>query len=137
MSKPQKTHILPVRIYFEDTDAGGLVYHSRYLNYCERGRAEMMREVGIDSASMIQEHHCAFAVRHAELDYTAPAHLDDELALETRIVEVKGASAIGEHIFRLGDVELVRVKIVLVCMGEGGKAVRIPDVVREAIKVWV
>ncbi len=137
MNKPQKTHILKVRIYFEDTDAGGIVYHSRYLNYCERARAEMLREVGIESAAMIHEHHCGFAVRRAELDFKAPAHLDDELALETRIVEMKGASAIAEHVISRGDTELVRVNIVLVCLGAGERAVRIPEAVREAIKVWV
>jgi len=136
MSNNQKVHTFPVRIYFEDTDAGGIVYHSRYLNYCERARAELLRECGIESVTMMKEHHCGFAVRHVEIDFLKPAHLDEELIIESRLIEMKGASSKVSHLIRYKDDLLVDIKIVLVCMGHGERPVRIPDVIRKEMAAW-
>ncbi len=136
MSEGQKTHSFPVRIYFEDTDAGGIVYHSRYLNYCERARAELLRECGIESVAMMKEHKCGFAVRHVEIDFLKPAHLDEELIIESRLIEMKGASSKVRHLIRRGDDLLVDITIVLVCMGHGERPVRIPEPIRKEMSLW-
>lgn len=126
-------HSWAMRIYFEDTDVGGIVYHSRYLNYCERARGEILREMGIPSSRMMAEFHCGFAIRHVEMDFKRPAHLDDEIIVESRVKEMKGASMTIDHTIKRGDDTLVEVGIVLVCMGAGERAVRIPGAVRDAI----
>ena len=136
MSNDDKVHSFPVRIYFEDTDAGGIVYHSRYLNYCERARAELLRECGIESVTMMKKHKCGFAVRHVEIDFLKPAHLDDELIIESRLIEMKGASSKVSHLIKHNDDLLVDIKIVLVCMGRGERPVRIPDEIRKEMAVW-
>ncbi|MDH5488604.1 MAG: YbgC/FadM family acyl-CoA thioesterase [Rhodospirillaceae bacterium] len=136
MSESQKIHTFPVRIYFEDTDAGGIVYHSRYLNYCERARAELLRECGIESRTMMKEHKCGFAVRHVEIDFLKPAHLDEELIIESRLIEMKGASSKVSHLIRHKDDLLVDIKIVLVCMGPDERPVRIPDPIRKEMVAW-
>ncbi|MDH5187974.1 MAG: YbgC/FadM family acyl-CoA thioesterase [Rhodospirillaceae bacterium] len=136
MSEGQRVHTFPVRIYFEDTDAGGIVYHSRYLNFCERARAELLRECGIESMSMMNEHKCGFAVRHAEMDFIKPAHLDEELIIESRLIEMKGASSKISHLIKYQNDLLVEIKIVLVCMGHGERPVRIPDPIRKEMVAW-
>ena len=136
MSEGQKSHLFPVRIYFEDTDAGGIVYHSRYLNYCERARAELLRECGIESVTMMKEHKCGFAVRRAEIDFLKPAHLDEELIIESKLIEMKGASSKVRHLIRHGDDLLVDITIMLVCMGPGERPVRIPQVIRKEMLAW-
>lgn len=126
-------HSWPLRIYFEDTDVGGIVYHSRYLNFCERARGEILREMGIPSSRMMAEYHCGFAIRHVEMDFKRPAHLDEEIVVESHVAQIKGASMTIAHTIKRDDEILVEVIIVLVCMGQGERAVRIPDAVRDAI----
>lgn len=136
LSDDKKTHFFPVRIYFEDTDAGGIVYHSRYLNFCERARAELLRTYGIESTSMMKEHKCGFAVLHVEMDFRKPAHLDEELIIQSRLMEIKGASSKVSHIIKYGDDVLVDITIVLVCMGHGERPVRIPEPIRKEMVLW-
>ena len=136
MSENQKVHTFPVRIYFEDTDAGGIVYHSRYLNYCERARAELLRDCGIESVAMMKEHKCGFAVRHVEMDFLKPAHLDEELIIESRLIEMKGASSKVRHLIRHKDDLLVDITIMLVCMGHAERPVRIPEPIRKEMSLW-
>ena len=84
---------LEVRVYFEDTDAGGVVYHSNYLNYAERARTEMLRTLGFSQAELIQS-DLAFVVRHIDIDYCYPAQLDDLLVIKSKIKELKRASLV-------------------------------------------
>ncbi|TAN70399.1 MAG: YbgC/FadM family acyl-CoA thioesterase, partial [Magnetospirillum sp.] len=88
-----RTHVFPIRVYYEDTDAGGIVYHSNYLNFAERARTELVREMGISQRVMLEEGGgTAFAVRSATLDFLRPAKLDDLLRVETEVTAVGGAS---------------------------------------------
>lgn len=81
----------PVRVYYEDTDAGGVVYHARYVAFYERARTEMLREHNFHQHALLHE-HIAFAVRKMSVEYLAPARLDDLLEVQSEIVSIRGAS---------------------------------------------
>jgi len=129
-----KTHIFPLRVYFEDTDAGGIVYYASYLKFAERARTEMLRDAGIESSAMIADHGLVFAVRNLTAEYKKPARLDDLLEVRTTIDEIGGASMTGsQRVFR-GDDELVHMTIRLVCMDEAAKAARIDGAIRDTLE---
>lgn len=86
--------IFPIRVYYEDTDAGGVVYHARYLHFFERARTEFLREKGFSQNEIIQQQGIAFVVKQMEIDFRYPARLDDLLVVETTLVEVKNASMV-------------------------------------------
>src|SRR5215470_2471956 len=93
-------HLFPVRVYYEDTDAGGIVYHASYLKFAERGRTEMLRAVGIDLSRMHEEHGLIFVVRKGEISYQQPARLDDVLMVQSDLTELGGATAILAQVIR-------------------------------------
>ena len=76
------THRFPLRVYYEDTDFGGIVYYANYLKFIERGRSEWVRDMGIDQVALKRDEGVVFAVRHIEADYHSPAHFDDELVVK-------------------------------------------------------
>ena len=123
-------HRLPVRVYYEDTDFSGVVYHASYLRFLERGRTEFLRAAGVDQSSLHAEGEgLIFAVRRMTIDYLKPARMDDVLLVETRTEEVRGASLViaqrilrGEEVIVTAD---VRVAAIL-----GGSPARIPDGLR-------
>jgi len=119
-------HIFQVRVYYEDTDAGGVVYYANYLKFAERARSEMLRALGVDNVRLMQEDGVAFAVRRCEADYIKPARLDDLLEVATRLVEVGGASLVAEQAIRRDGVDLVRLRIALACMTRAGRPARMP-----------
>jgi len=122
------THTLTLRVYYQDTDAGGIVYHANYLGFAERARAEALRAMGIPHAEMVKQHGVMFVVRRINLDYQRPARLDDIIEIETRIIEVGGASAkLCQH-FRRDSDSLAVLDIWLGCARlKDGRAVRMPD----------
>jgi acyl-CoA thioester hydrolase len=106
----------PVRVYYEDTDAGGVVFYARYLAYMERARTEWLRALGFDNSSLATASGVVFAVRHVDLDYLRPARLDDELTVTARLVDTRRASLTFEqHVRRRGDV-LCRGRVQIVCV---------------------
>lgn len=105
-----KTHQMKIRIYYQDTDAGGIVYHSNYLNFAERARSEMMYEMGI-SNKILLERGIAFVIRHAELEYLMPARLEDELTLITQVDDIKNASMRLTQTFYRDGQKLVIVRL--------------------------
>lgn len=86
----------PLRIYYEDTDSGGVVYYANYLKFMERARSEFLRHYGIEQDQLIKD-NIIFAVRRAELDYLSPARFNDELNISAKIIELKKASMLFEH----------------------------------------
>ncbi len=139
-----RSHHFPVRVYYEDTDAGGIVYHANYLRFCERARTEMMRLLGASHSRMVAETGVSFAVRRCEIDFMRPARLDDALEIVTTITDIGGASLDAEQrVFRTDDgtaesaaggpAELVRVRLKLACMTRDGRPVRLPAPVRKAL----
>lgn len=130
-------HIFPVRVYYEDTDATGLVYYASYMKFIERARTEMMRHVGLSHSSLKAETDAAFIVRHCRLDYRIPAHIDDLLEVHTRIVRLSGASIGAEQIVKRDGDELVRVDLKIACVDSSGRALRLPGRVRDALFPFV
>lgn len=85
---------LPIRVYYEDTDAGGVVYHSNYINFFERARTEWLRSLGIEQDTLLKEHHLAFVVRALECDYLKPALFNDELFVSVDIRDLGKSSVV-------------------------------------------
>jgi acyl-CoA thioester hydrolase len=126
-------HHFPVRVYYADTDAGGVVYHANYLAFAERARAECLRLFGWDRA-MQAGSGAMFMVRKAELDYLAPALLDDALTVVTTVERLGGASIGLRQSVRRGTEELVTMRLVLVCVGQSTlRPQRLPDGLRAAL----
>jgi acyl-CoA thioester hydrolase len=142
--EPGGVHVFPVRVYYEDTDCGGIVYHASYLRFAERARTEMLRCAGVTHSRMIDETGRAFAVRRMEIDYVAPARLDDALEVWTRIDDIGGATLDAEQVVRrqaapasptgvTGGDELVRIRLRLACINQKGRPARLPSAVRAAL----
>jgi acyl-CoA thioester hydrolase len=126
-------HRRSVRVYFEDTDAAGIVYYANYLKFAERARTDWLRDLGIPHAQMIKQDGLTLVVRRCEADYRKPAHLDDELVIETELAKLGGASIdLVQRVLRDGEL-LVDMKVVIVCVGRDGKAARIPEYLRGAL----
>ncbi len=119
---------MEIRVYYEDTDAGGVVYHSNYLKYFERGRTEYFRKLGV-SVSELARNGFIFPVVHVEIDYRSPALHDDLLRVETEVLEVgKSSFTLGQQVLRAVDGKVLadgRVK--LACVGTGMKVKRLPE----------
>ena len=131
-------HSMDVRVYYEDTDAGGVVYHGNYLNFGERGRTEFLRDVGFENKKLADSLGIIFVVRHVEIDYLKPAHLDDLLTQETAILELKNSSFVmSQKIFRDGE-PISDMRVVLVCVEtENYTPVRLPENVKEAFQGYM
>ena len=129
-------HRWPVRVYYEDTDFSGFVYHANYLRFLERGRSELLRSVGIAHRSLFepQNGHASFGfvVRTMNIDFVAPAQMDDLLEVETCVREVRGASArMDQRILRNGQVLVsARVRVAAV---SSGHATRFPPEIRAVL----
>lgn len=123
---------LSVRVYYEDTDFSGLVYHASYLRFMERARTEMLRSLGLDQKALIEGAAGApifFVVRSMDVDFQKPATMDDLLTIETETLELGGASlTLEQRVLREAEL-LVSAKVRVVCV-EGGRARRLPPEVR-------
>ena len=122
-----KAHRIQVRVYYEDTDFSGAVYHAAYLHFFERGRTEFLRAQGIHHSELASE-GIAFAVRSMEIDFPRAAHIDDLLVVDTAVVEVSGARLTLDQSIERGDELVARAKVVVVAVKEG-KATRLPKAV--------
>jgi len=122
--------ILPVRVYYEDTDAGGVVYYANYLKFAERARTEMLRHLGLENSVLQDEDDIALVVRHLEADYRQPAKLDDLLNVHMTLNKIGGASLDGTQRIMCGDNLLVSIKIKIGCMKLSGGPARLPEKIR-------
>ena len=129
-------HVMALRVYYEDTDSGGMVYYANYLKYAERARTEMLRLVGVDHATLAREHGLAFVVRNCTLTYEKPARLDDLIEVRSRLLDLGGASLIAEQVIGRNGTELARLDVRLACMTAAGRPTRIPKTVREALTAY-
>ncbi len=120
-------HRYELRVYYQDTDAGGIVYHANYLAFAERARAEALRALGVPHAQMVTEHGVMFVVHRANLHYQRPARLDEVIRIETEITKVGGATVtINQHFWRDSD-SLVVLEVGLGCARVAdGRPARIP-----------
>ncbi|WP_051881500.1 tol-pal system-associated acyl-CoA thioesterase [Parvularcula oceani] len=125
------THELQVRVYYEDTDFSGVVYHANYLRFFERGRTEAMRAAGGSHAEMLEaDEPLAFTVRSLSMDYMRPARIDDLLTVRTTLSEVRGARMVfGQAVLR-GEEVLAAGEVTVACMTMEGRPRRLPPALR-------
>jgi acyl-CoA thioester hydrolase len=126
-------HALPIRVYYEDTDMGGIVYYANYLRYIERARSDWVRSLGVDQNTMREEDGVVFVVRRVEADYLKPAKFDDELLVRTVVKAVTGVRLIMSQEVVRGDDLLFQAEVTVVCIGEDGAPARLPANIRRQI----
>ena len=119
-------HRFPCRVYFEDTDLSGVVYHANYLRYMERARSDMLRRAGIDQRGHFEAGGGAYAIATLSIRYLAPARLDDVLLVVTRVTRVRAASVAIHQTVRRGGVELANADVVAALVGTDGRPRRQP-----------
>jgi acyl-CoA thioester hydrolase len=125
-------HHWPVRVYYDDTDAGGIVYYANYLKFAERARTEWLRSIGLQSSDLRRDHAVLIVVKTVALDYHAPARLDDMLYVHTTVTKMGGSSmTLTQTVVRDGAV-LCDMSIVLVCVeGKTFKPTRWPEIIHK------
>ena len=144
-SEPERAdgiHRYNLRVYFEDTDAGGMAYHARYLHWAERARTESLRAIGLPHQFMIERHNAMLVVRRIEVEYWRPARLDDPVVVETAILRVTGAQILLSQTVRAAAEEtgaagerLAGLRVGLVCVGQGSlKPVPLPEPWRSVLR---
>jgi acyl-CoA thioester hydrolase len=131
-------HVMPVRVYYEDTDFSGIVYHANYLRFMERGRTNYLRLLGADHGALfaqarMEEPGLAFVVRAMQIEFLRPARMDDVLEVETAPAQVKGASIMLRQRVMRADDTLVEARVRVACVS-GGRARPIPKALRRAMQ---
>lgn len=126
--------ILPLRIYYEDTDFSGFVYHARYLHFFERGRTETLRALGIDQRALFEAAGGpeSFVVRRMSIEFIAPARMDDMVAVETRIEAIGGASLEMRQLLRRGETLLAEASVTIAFLAQG-RPKRLPQAMRDKL----
>jgi acyl-CoA thioester hydrolase len=131
---PDGRHRYAIRVYYEDTDAGGVVYHANYLRYAERARTEALRDIGAPHADLLDNFGLMFMVRGLEVDYERGARLDDALTVETEVLEVGGATVRLRQTVRNKDGVCAVLAVRLACVRlEGNRPGRIPPLWRDSL----
>jgi acyl-CoA thioester hydrolase len=127
---------LPVRVYFHDTDAGGVVYHGSYVNFMERARTEWLRDVcGFSNGALMKEFGAVFVVRAMKIEYLKPALLDDMLAVTAQVKDIGRSRVTLTQTVRRGDELLTEAEVHLVCVAMASfKPVSVPEVLRDKWK---
>ena len=129
-----RVHQLPVRVYYEDTDFTGLVYHATYARYFERGRSDFLRLTGIDHKSLLAgDQPLAFAVSRLVIDFQRPARIDDALTVKTTFDRLKGARIEIAQSLHRGDESLAAAQVSVACIGLDGRARRPPPGLNDRI----
>ena len=127
-------HKNKIRVYYEDTDSGGVVYYANYLKFAERSRTELLRELGIDQFKLSNESCIYFVVKSAEIDFVKSAKLDDLLTVETSIYKISKASIImNQQIFNDNDL-LSKIKVKIACVNSDMKVCKIPKHIIELLQ---
>ena len=130
-------HVFPVRVFYEDTDAAGIVYHANHLKFAERARTELLRLLGLQQGKMMAEDGIGFSVRRCEIDYLAPARLDDALEVHTRVLAVGGASLRLAQTIRRDGADLARLALRIACVDRAGRPRRLPERLRAAFRSFI
>lgn len=132
-----RRHILPIRVYFEDTDAGGIAYHASYIRWCERGRTDFLRLLGTDARRLIDGsasvEPAAFVVRRMNCEFLRPSRMDDVLTVETRVKELGGASVtLIQTVVGPQGRAVFEAEVTVVLVAVSGKPLRLSTAIREA-----
>ncbi len=132
-----RRHVLPVRVYFEDTDFSGLVYHGSYVRWCERGRSDFLRLVGSEHRALMEgagaREPAAFVVRRMSLEYLKPARIDEVLEVVTRVKQVTAATLVVDQRINRNRTELFTAEVMVVLVSQSGKPQRLSPVLRDAL----
>lgn len=123
-------HRLIQRVYYEDTDFSGVVYHARYLHFMERARTDYLRLLGVEQASLAIEgdsEGLVFVVHRMEIDFKAPARMDDVLTIETTTEKAGGAKMVLQQVIRRGDALLIAAKVIIAVINGQGRPRRLPE----------
>lgn len=133
-----KTHSISFRVYYEDTDAGGIVYHSNYLKFAERGRCELLRELGHECSHLEGQFQMMYVLKHADIEYIKPAMLDDLLEVQTMVASMRNTSFQMRQIVHKNGEEICSMLITLVCVdAKTIKPVRLPEILREKFEPYM
>ena len=126
-------HEFGLRVYYEDTDLAGIVYYANYLRFIERARTEWVREQGIDQTRLKEDEGLVFAVRRVEADYLMPARFDDELIVQTKVVQMTGARIVLRQDVIRGADQLFTSQVTLVALTTEGQLSRLPANIRRIL----
>ena len=134
----QRRHALPIRVYFEDTDFSGLVYHATYLRWCERGRSDFLRSLGNDHRALLAgaggREPAAFVVRRMALEFLKPARIDEILEVTTRVGTMTAATLTLDQRIGRGEELLFTAEVMVVLMSAAGKPLRLSAHLRHALQ---
>ena len=123
------SHVFPIRVYYEDTDMGGIVYHANYLKYIERARSDWVRGVGVNQV-LLKEEGVVFAVRKVDAEYLLTARMDDDLQVYTSTLSVSGARLVVDQKVMRGDDLVFAAEVTIVCINGTGQPTRLPANIR-------
>ena len=133
-----KTHVFPIRVYYEDTDFSGLVYHANYLRFMERGRSEFLRLSGAGHKGMLEgTEPLVWAVRRMDIQYLRPARMEDALTVRTGVRELAGARMRLDQAVLRGDTPLVTAKVEVCIITLDGRPRRVPDSTRQKLEIYL
>ena len=122
--KLKKDHQLNIRIYFEDTDSGGIVYHSKYLNFAERARTELLRKINLDQSIIEKKYGIIFVVKKLSIHYISTASLDDSLVVKTKILELNKAKVIFAQLIYKNKILISKLEVTVCCLNKNRKITR-------------
>lgn len=127
------THSTNVRIYYEDTDTGGVVYYANYMKFAERARTELLRNAGFEQAALFDDENIGFVVRKCDMEFLRPARLDDLLTIDTNIVDITRVRVLMEQTIKRGEEVLVTLNVILAVVNKNMQPTRLPETIREAM----
>ena len=126
-------HVLPLRVYYEDTDAAGIVYYANYLRFAERARTELLRLLSVDQSEMAEDLGLAFAVTDCKVRYRSPAKLDDLLEVRSRLTALGAATLEAEQAIVRREQAIADIEVRVACLRRDGRPSRIPQDLRAAL----
>ena len=130
-----KIFSFPIRIYFEDTDSGGVVYHSNYLKFMERARTEWLRSINIDQRYLKHQEHIMFVVHRIDIQYKLPARFNDDLIVKSELIEIGSSKIEFRQMIYRNDEMLIDASVDIACIdSEKFKPVRIPSAVKQTME---
>ena len=132
-----RRHVYPVRVYYEDTDAAGIVYHANYFRFAERARTEMLRSLGVELSLAPDTHGVIFVVHSGDMKFMRPAKLDDSLTVETVMSELGAASLMARHTVRRADDDIFICNLKLASINGDGRSARMPDALRTKLATLI
>lgn len=133
-----RRHVLPIRVYFEDTDFSGLVYHASYVRFCERGRSDFLRLLGNDHRALISgaggRESAAFVVRRMSIEFLKPARIDEVLEVTTHVNELTAATLVLDQVVSRGHDVIFEAKVTVVLVSQSGRVLRMSEALRRTLQ---